>query len=197
MDGAIPLGAAPSGDPAKRGPTRGESQPSPGRRPPPPSLGRVCSRRMATLESHGTVEEAAIRMARLGVDTLVVLDDTGEPMGVVTDRDLVVRALARGLAPGETFVAEIMTSPLPPGMDLEFLDLAIQGGNGDQPLVLNDRYEHLSSLLALDDALALLDEEMERRVGPDRKGSDASEPRERRRRRRDTPGKRRPPRAWG
>jgi hypothetical protein len=88
-------------------------------------LGRVCSRRMATIDPDGTVEEAALQMARLGVDTLVVVEGDGTAAGVITDRDLVIRCLARSLSPRETFVGEIMTTPPPPGIQLQFLDLTI------------------------------------------------------------------------
>jgi hypothetical protein len=178
---------------------------------------------MAAVAGDVTVEGAATLMARLGVDTLVVLDDADDAVGVVTDRDLVVRVLARGLAPGETFVAEIMTSPLPKGMDLDLSELGVGPNGRSGPLVLNDRYEVLSSLLALDDALALVDRELGRRSGeasspPPRAaqgengtedGAEAADRAERnerqerqdrqdrRRRRREPPGHRRPPRAWG
>jgi CBS domain-containing protein len=56
------------------------------------------------------VEEAAKRMAQMNIGFLVVCgDETGaEPVGVVTDRDIVVRVVAEGLGP-ETSVEEAMT----------------------------------------------------------------------------------------
>jgi hypothetical protein len=138
-------------------------------------LGRVCSRRMATIDPDGTVEEAALQMARLGVDTLVVVEGDGTAAGVVTDRDLVIRCLARSLSPRETFVGEIMTSPPPPGIQLQFLDLTMGRRPGREPLVVQGEYETLPSLLALDDALSMVNRELARCGGSG--GEAASTPR--------------------
>ncbi len=107
------------------------------------SAGRVRSRHVAPVPPDATVEEAARVMARSGVDTLVVVDGEERPLGTITDRDLVVRCIARGRAPGETFVSEVMTSPVP------------------EELLGNHGYETLSSLLALDDALDLVQRAMD------------------------------------
>ncbi len=131
------------------------------------NVGRVCSRFMATILPDGTVEEAAVRMASLGVDTLVVLAEDGFALGVVTDRDLVIRCIARGGAPRETFVLEIMTTPVPPGLAFEFPDER-EAGDRDADagrLVRGAEYETLTSLLALDDALHLVQREMDREGG--------------------------------
>jgi hypothetical protein len=131
------------------------------------SVGRVCSRYMATILPEGTVEEAASLMARLGVDTLVVVGGDGQAAGIVTDRDLVVRCLARGGFPRETFVLEIMTSPVPASFDLDFPEDRQNGTHGfDTPrIVRGAEYETLSGLLALDDVLALVDRELNREEG--------------------------------
>jgi signal-transduction protein with cAMP-binding, CBS, and nucleotidyltransferase domain len=57
-----------------------------------------------------TLREAAEVMERSGVGTLAVIDGQ-ELVGVVTDRDLVRRALARGLAL-DSRVDGVMTSPV-------------------------------------------------------------------------------------
>ena len=53
-------------------------------------------REPVTIDVGDTIEAAAQRFADAGVGSLVVVDDD-RPVGIVTDRDLVVRALARGL----------------------------------------------------------------------------------------------------
>jgi len=50
------------------------------------------------IEVDETVATAAQRLADAGVGALIVVDQ-GRPVGVVTDRDLVVRGLARNVAP--------------------------------------------------------------------------------------------------
>jgi CBS domain-containing protein len=63
------------------------------------------------LDPDASLEEAAALMdaGRTGVLPIV---ENGRVAGVVTDRDIVVRALAKGLAPDETAVGDIMTYEL-------------------------------------------------------------------------------------
>jgi len=126
--------------------------------------GRSFSRSLATVDRNGTVEEAALEMSRLGVDTLVVVDGDGKALGVVTERDLVVRCLALRLPAGETFVSEIMTAPVPRGVGLEFLELTL-GRQAERENAAAGDYESLPSLLALNDALRMVDLELAKRGG--------------------------------
>lgn len=67
----------------------------------------VARRPAPTIDRRATVGEVARVMANEGIRALVIEED-GRPTGIVTDRDLVVRALARGL-PVETPVESVMT----------------------------------------------------------------------------------------
>ncbi|MFJ9012693.1 CBS domain-containing protein [Streptomyces canus] len=55
-----------------------------------------------------SLEEAAQHMTRVGVGALPVVEDD-RVVGIVTDRDLVVRAMARGLPP-QTEVEKVMSN---------------------------------------------------------------------------------------
>ncbi len=57
-----------------------------------------------------SVRDAAVIMEHTGVGSLAVVDGT-RLLGIVTDRDLVRRVLARGLSP-DARVDEIMTTPV-------------------------------------------------------------------------------------
>jgi CBS domain-containing protein len=61
-----------------------------------------------TVDGSATVVEAAQKMQSANVGVLPVVED-GVLRGLVTDRDLVVRALARGANPATTRVAECAT----------------------------------------------------------------------------------------
>lgn len=76
------------------------------------SLADHYHKEVRTIRADATVEDAALAMANAGVGCLVVVGASGEPVGLVTDRDLVVRAVAEGLVPTETSVAAVMSSPL-------------------------------------------------------------------------------------
>ncbi len=63
------------------------------------------------IRPHQTVAEAAGIMDQAGVGILAVVDDEGALLGVVTDRDLVRRVMARGLPP-DARVDSAMTTPV-------------------------------------------------------------------------------------
>lgn len=62
------------------------------------------------IEPQQTVREAAAIMEETGVGALAVIDDQ-RLVGIVTDRDLVRRAMARGLAP-DARVDGVMSAPV-------------------------------------------------------------------------------------
>jgi len=95
------------------------------------------------------------------VGTLVVLNEAKHPVGVVTDRDLVRRVLARGSDPLRTTVGEVMTrDPRVIGEDspIEVALTAMRTG-GIRRLPVVNRAGELVGILSLVDVLALLAEE--------------------------------------
>jgi CBS domain-containing protein len=65
----------------------------------------------ATITADRTIVEAADEMDRLAVGALVVVEPGGRPVGIVTDRDLVVRAVARRASP-DARVDSVMSTDL-------------------------------------------------------------------------------------
>ena len=66
-----------------------------------------------TCSSTSTLCDAAAQMAQQDIGDVVVIDqDSGAVCGVVTDRDIVVRALARGLDPATTTLGDVCTRDL-------------------------------------------------------------------------------------
>ena len=60
------------------------------------SVGELCVREVETVAPDVLAKEAARRMDERAVGTLVVVDELGRPLGIVTDRDLMVRCIAGG-----------------------------------------------------------------------------------------------------
>ncbi len=69
----------------------------------------MLNRDVITIVPTAPVSEAAYLMMREEVGSLVVVDDQMFPVGIVTDRDLVVSAIAEGKNPEESIVEEVMT----------------------------------------------------------------------------------------
>ena len=67
----------------------------------------VMTTNLTTLSPSATVMEAARVMRENGIGDVVVVDNGGDLWGIVTDRDIVVRALAAGCDPDHTSVGDI------------------------------------------------------------------------------------------
>ena len=70
----------------------------------------LMTKRTLTIDSQGTVFEAAQLMSRKGVGDLIVVESE-IPVGIVTERDFVRRLVAKR-RPFETKVSDVMTRPL-------------------------------------------------------------------------------------
>jgi CBS domain-containing protein len=68
-------------------------------------------RQPVTIACDHTITEAAETMDRHAVGALIVVEPDGRPVGIVTDRDLAVRALARRAAP-DARVDSVMSTEL-------------------------------------------------------------------------------------
>jgi CBS domain-containing protein len=73
------------------------------------TLKDVMTRNPETLEASTTLVEAARRMRDRDIGAVIVVEN-GELRGIVTDRDIVVRAVADERDPSRTTIGEICTS---------------------------------------------------------------------------------------
>src|SRR5438552_1767614 len=81
----------------------------------------IMSQPVYTVKSTASIQFAAEMMATHNVGALPVVED-GKLIGVITDRDIVLRCMAPGLSPTETSVSEITTLDaiaLPPDADVD------------------------------------------------------------------------------
>ncbi|MDB5948794.1 MAG: histidine kinase [Massilia sp.] len=78
-------------------------------------VGQICTTETIYCERDETVQGAALLMRRNHVGDLVVIDQpNGErvPVGILTDRDIVVSVIALGLDPASLLVGDIMSDDL-------------------------------------------------------------------------------------
>jgi len=75
------------------------------------NIGEVMTPNPKTLAQSATIMEAACAMRDNDIGDVVVLDN-GRLCGILTDRDIVVRALAAGCDPNRTSVGEICSRAL-------------------------------------------------------------------------------------
>jgi hypothetical protein len=75
----------------------------------------LCVLDVASCTPQLTIEEAARLMRQYHTGDLVVIDNADEepePVGIITDRDIVLEVLAKGRDPHKTTVREIMSTQL-------------------------------------------------------------------------------------
>lgn len=126
------------------------------------TVGRICVRDVDLAEAGESVQAAALRMNTRKVGTLIVQGDVQQPVGILTDRDLAIRVVGRGLDPITTTVDQVMTrSPATVREDspLEAAISLMRAGPYRRLPVVSDTGK-LVGLLSLDDVVDLLASEM-------------------------------------
>lgn len=130
------------------------------------AIGEICNREVVFVTRHLRVNEAARLMREHHVGDVVVVTDEGglrKPIGIVTDRDVVVEVVAAGLDPAALNVEEIMAPDLATVSEntgvFEAIRYMRDKGARRMPVVSEDGA--LIGILALDDLLQLLAEELE------------------------------------
>ena len=120
----------------------------------------VMTRDVTTIQSSDSVRQAAERMRRLGVGAMPVLSGN-DVVGIVTDRDIAVRAVALGKNPEETVVGMVMTEDVISCREDDDLDEAVRLMEERQIrriLVMNAE-GRIAGILSLGDIAIRLDRE--------------------------------------
>ena len=127
------------------------------------TVGELCNREVNVTTSNATLQEAAELMRQYHVGDLVVVEEVDGnrlPRGIVTDRDIVIEVIAKGLALEAVTVGDIMS--------FELVSVAEQDGifetikrmrtHGVRRAPVVDDAGTLVGILAVDDILDLLAE---------------------------------------
>jgi CBS domain-containing protein len=72
----------------------------------------VMSSPVITIDEEAPANQAAGLMDKHGLGCLIVTSKEGKPLGIITERDLVRRVLAKNIKPDSLKAKEVMTSPL-------------------------------------------------------------------------------------
>jgi CBS domain-containing protein len=129
------------------------------------AIGEICSREVVFARRDESVAVGATLMRQHHVGCLVIVDETGgkrRPVGIVTDRDIVLAVVAPRVDPETILLGDIMGSELVAVREdagvAESVDLMRLKGVRRLPVV--DVGGALVGLLAADDLILLLAEEM-------------------------------------
>lgn len=129
------------------------------------TTGEVCSRDVVYATRDTTVQAAAKLMRRFHVGTVVVADNEGgrrSPVGIVTDRDVVVEVNAVDLNPNVITVGDIMAPGLVTVREEEGVleAMEIMRFKSVRRLPVVDRAGDLVGIVSIDDLLEVLAAEM-------------------------------------
>lgn len=129
------------------------------------SAGEICNREVIVIQRDATIVEAAKLMRQFHVGALIVVekrDGRQIPVGVVTDRDLVVEVVATELDAAVITVGDIMAAEVFTIKESTASHEAIEFMRRKtiRRLPVVDESGELTGILTLDDALQLLSEEL-------------------------------------
>ena len=129
------------------------------------TVGEICNREVIVIQRDETILEAAKLMRQYHVGAIIVVDKHNGrqiPVGIVTDRDLVVEVLATELDETVITVGDIMALDIftvkESTATYEAIEFMRRKTSRRLPIV--DEAGELVGILTLDDALQLLSEEL-------------------------------------
>lgn len=116
----------------------------------------LSQRHVVSLGPQASVHEAACVMTKANCGSVLVIGATNALLGILTERDLMTRVLAKALNPATTLIAEVMThSPrcVPPEMKVtDAIVIMIERGFRHLPVVAADGHRILG-VFSVRDAL--------------------------------------------
>ena len=78
-------------------------------------IGQMCNRNVVSARRETSIAEAAQIMRKFHVGNVIVVEPVGggdRPIGIVTDRDMVLEVLAQGLDPAKVTLGDLVTQSL-------------------------------------------------------------------------------------
>ena len=129
------------------------------------TIGTICNRDTVFTTRNSSIVDAAQLMRDHHVGDLVVVDEQAGrrvPVGIVTDRDLVIEILARQVEPGSVTVGDVMSGELVTARESDGLFDTLQRmrAKGVRRVPVVDAGGALAGIVAVDDFLDLLAEEI-------------------------------------
>jgi CBS domain-containing protein len=125
------------------------------------SVGSICTRIVATVNPNAGIVEAAKLMREAHVGDLIVVD-SGEggvvPVGIITDRDIVVSVVAKEASPADLTVRDVMQSDLVSVREDDEIETALERmhSEGVRRAPVTGNEGALVGILSIDDVIGHL-----------------------------------------
>lgn len=129
------------------------------------SVGEICNREVVVLRKEESITEAVKLMREHHVGSVVIVDEPdGEriPIGILTDRDIVVELLAQGVDLDTVAVGDAMSYDLLTVGETDHLSDAVKvmRSKGVRRVPVVNEYGGLAGILAVDDVIEIIAEEL-------------------------------------
>lgn len=129
------------------------------------SIGVFCNREVVFATREMSLPEAAQLMRKYHVGDLVVVDEVGGkrvPVGIVTDRDMVIEVIAKSLDANDFTVGDIMSLQVFTVQEKEgvFETIRLMRTKGIRRMPVVNQEGGLAGIVTADDIVDLLAEEM-------------------------------------
>ena len=129
------------------------------------TAGEYCNREVMVVEPGFSLTEVASMMREYHIGTLVVVVREGglsHPVGVITDRDLVIDVIAQQLPLDSLVVKDVMNKELVSVSEQETLlnTIALMKSKGVRRIIVVNDNGSLQGIISADDAIELLAEAM-------------------------------------
>ena len=129
------------------------------------NIAEICTVQTIYCKRDETVQGAALLMRKYHVGDLVVVDQSDTervPVGIITDRDIVVSVIALGLDPASLLVGDIMTEDLLTASEDDDVYETIEKMRfrGIRRVPVVNKAGGLTGIVSVDDLLEFLAEEM-------------------------------------
>lgn len=128
-------------------------------------VNQICTHSVATCSRDTSTVEIATIMRDRHVGTVVVVDQSDgwpRPIGIVTERDLALKVIARSADPALSTAGDLITQEVEIALDCEsaFEAICRMRAKGVRRLPVVDSRRHLIGILSVDDVARLLAEEL-------------------------------------
>lgn len=128
-------------------------------------VGEICIREVIICNRNTTINEAAQLMRQYHVGDLVVVDERDGkriPVGIITDRDIVLSVVAVKLDPAVISAGDIVSERVVTVREDQglFDTLQLMRAHGFRRMPVIDRHGALAGIISVDDLVQLFAEEM-------------------------------------
>ncbi len=128
-------------------------------------IGQFCNREVVFATREMSLLEVAQLMRQYHVGDLVVVDEVGDkrvPVGIITDRDIVIEIISQSLDFNDFSAGDIMSTHLVSVQETDgvFETIRLMGAKGIRRIPVVNQEGGLEGIVSSDDILELLSEEM-------------------------------------